>query len=306
MAGLLRCLLRVCFEAADEQESDDSYEPPQPPGENRMSRLFRPCNNSSGGVYEVASSHDDNLDSDISPHQDHHRHLPPCCEDRPSSASEDDDDNEQHEATAAPNHHHHHHVNRIREFFAMVKDRLKIDAASNMLLLTDARDRLPESEALSSTSEIRFSGGGRGLFRRNSSDTELTSSHLSPPPSITLEKATKTKSNMVSPLRDALTFGFDNSQEVPAIPLEQIVMPGSDLQQQMAKAMSQKLFEEEQDFEDECVICMEGFDPTNPRMPTLCGCGENKTYFHLPCLYQWIEQSRNCPSCRKRLRWEEF
>ena len=95
---------------------------------------------------------------------------------------------------------------------------------------------------------------------------------------------------------------FDSSKEVPTIQTEQIVMPGSELQLQMAKAMAGKL----EEHDDECVICMEGFDPTNPRMPTLCGCGENKTYFHLPCLYQWIEQSRNCPSCRKRLRWEEF
>lgn len=95
---------------------------------------------------------------------------------------------------------------------------------------------------------------------------------------------------------------FDSSKEVLTIQTEQVVLPGSELQQQMAKAMASKL--EEQD--DECVICMEGFDPSNPRMPTLCGCGENKTYFHLPCLYQWIEQSRNCPSCRKKLRWEEF
>lgn len=97
---------------------------------------------------------------------------------------------------------------------------------------------------------------------------------------------------------------FDSSREIPTIQNEQVVMPGSELQFQMAKAMSEKL--EAHDDENECVICMEGFDPTNPRMPTLCGCGSNKTYFHLPCLYQWIEQSKKCPSCAKRLRWEEF
>lgn len=95
---------------------------------------------------------------------------------------------------------------------------------------------------------------------------------------------------------------FDSSKEVLTIQTEQVVIPGSDLQHQMAKAMAGKL----EEHDDECVICMEGFDPTNPRMPTLCGCGENKTYFHLPCLYQWIEQSRNCPSCRETLQWEEF
>lgn len=97
---------------------------------------------------------------------------------------------------------------------------------------------------------------------------------------------------------------FDSSKDIPTILSEQVVLPGSELQAKMALAMSAKL--EVHDHDDECVICMDGFDPTNPRMPTLCGCGENKTYFHLPCLYQWIEQSRNCPSCAKRLRWEEF
>ena len=62
------------------------------------------------------------------------------------------------------------------------------------------------------------------------------------------------------------------------------------------------------DTDSECVICMESFDQNNPRMPTSCGCGLNKTYFHLPCLYHWIEQSsgRECPSCRKTLIWQEF
>jgi hypothetical protein len=103
-----------------------------------------------------------------------------------------------------------------------------------------------------------------------------------------------------SPLRTASSFR--HSGGIPAIAMEEVVLPGSVLQLQMAQSMSGTL--EEQG--DECVICLEGFDASNPRMPTLCGCGENKTYFHLPCLYQWLEQSNECPSCRKRLRWEEF
>ena len=103
-----------------------------------------------------------------------------------------------------------------------------------------------------------------------------------------------------SPLRTAASF--DSSTDIPTINVDEIVLPGSALQKEMARAASLNL--EKQD--DECVICMECFDPTNPRMPTLCGCGQNKTYFHLPCLYQWIEQSRECPSCRQKLRWEEF
>lgn len=100
----------------------------------------------------------------------------------------------------------------------------------------------------------------------------------------------------------ALASTFDASKEVLSIGADQVVLPGSHLQVEMARAMSSRL----QTMDDECVICMEGFDESNPRMPTLCGCGENKTYFHLPCLYQWIEQNPNCPSCRKKLRWEEF
>jgi len=134
-----------------------------------------------------------------------------------------------------------------------------------------------------------------------------------------------------SPLRTAVSF--DSTREIPSIAPDMIVLPGSELQKQMAEhalamvlGTSAKTSSSDtadapagtspaakksssllHDSEDECVICMEGFDPTNPRMPTLCGCGENKTYFHLPCLYQWVEQSgRYCPSCRKKLRWEEF
>jgi hypothetical protein len=103
-----------------------------------------------------------------------------------------------------------------------------------------------------------------------------------------------------SPLRAAASF--DSTREIPTINAEEFVMPRSVLQEEMAKAMAAKM----QNEDDECVICMEGFDPTNPRMPTHCGCGRNRTYFHLPCLYQWVEQSRDCPSCRERLIWEEF
>ena len=107
--------------------------------------------------------------------------------------------------------------------------------------------------------------------------------------------------SMSSPLHTASEFDL-TKQVVPTIRPKEVVLPGSSLQKEMSEAMSVNI--EEQG--DECVICMEGFDETNPRMPTVCGCGENKTYFHLPCLYQWIEQSQTCPSCRQSLRWEEF
>jgi hypothetical protein len=129
---------------------------------------------------------------------------------------------------------------------------------------------------------------GRGLFggdRRATSTTSFSPKDLSK-----------------SPLRAAVCFET-NSDDIPTIHAEEVVLPGSLLQQQMALSASANL--EAQG--DECVICMDAFDPSNPRIPTLCGCGENKTFFHLPCLFQWVDQSgTTCPSCRQSLRWEEF
>mmetsp|Transcript_23777 Transcript_23777/g.68323 ORF Transcript_23777/g.68323 Transcript_23777/m.68323 type:complete len:286 (-) Transcript_23777:79-936(-) len=112
-------------------------------------------------------------------------------------------------------------------------------------------------------------------------------------------------SSGASPLRSASSFDYDKKmRSIPSIQLDEIILPGSAIQKQMSAIMKKDL--ESLELDDECVVCMESFSAENPRMPTLCGCGENKTYFHLPCLYQWIEQSKDCPSCRKRLRWEEF
>lgn len=112
-------------------------------------------------------------------------------------------------------------------------------------------------------------------------------------------KSTKT---MNSPLRQAVSYNTRTSDDIPTISAAEIVLPGSLLQKEMAMRMLETLAS----VGDECVICMEGFDDTNPRMPTLCGCGENKTYFHLPCLYQWIDKNNNCPTCRESLTWQEF
>jgi Ring finger domain len=117
---------------------------------------------------------------------------------------------------------------------------------------------------------------------------------------------TKTDKKMVpsqqSPLRQALTFNLSTC----TINSDEIVLPGSIIQQQMAQQMKLCSKNVVQGNIDECVICMEPFDSSNPRMPTVCNCGVNKTYFHLPCLYQWIEQSEECPSCRTKITWEEF
>lgn len=113
-----------------------------------------------------------------------------------------------------------------------------------------------------------------------------------------------------SPLRLANSYtSGGGTDSIPAINLDEFVMPGSKLQ----KAMSEALRKENDfkcvtkvDYEDECVICFEGFDKDNPRMPTLCGCGENKTYFHLPCLLQWTDKHLECPACRQKITWQEF
>ena len=115
-------------------------------------------------------------------------------------------------------------------------------------------------------------------------------------------------------LFEALTFHCNSkneNHEIPAIPNKSFIMPGSDLQRKMAQAVlsnieKNKNIHSVDHGEDECVICLDPFSYENPRMPTICGCGQNKTYFHLPCLYQWIEKDRNCPTCRDTLRWEEY
>mmetsp|Transcript_11389 Transcript_11389/g.11418 ORF Transcript_11389/g.11418 Transcript_11389/m.11418 type:complete len:155 (-) Transcript_11389:68-532(-) len=57
--------------------------------------------------------------------------------------------------------------------------------------------------------------------------------------------------------------------------------------------------------ENECVICLDPFDMTNPMMPTLCSCGENKACFHYPCLLLWRENTSFCPVCRCTLYYQE-
>lgn len=113
--------------------------------------------------------------------------------------------------------------------------------------------------------------------------------------------STSSTSVSKSPLRTAETF--DSTRDILTIRMEEIVLPGSALQHAMAMKMCESI---EQQAGDECVICMESFSQDNPRMPTQCGCGSNRTYFHLPCLYQWREQSQECPSCRQLITWEEF
>lgn len=83
-----------------------------------------------------------------------------------------------------------------------------------------------------------------------------------------------------------------------------LVLPGSELQQAIALSLRAEGVCP-QPLELECVICMEPFDASNPRMPVLCQCGINKTCFHYPCLLTWTERNDHCPACRGPLFYEE-
>ncbi|KAK6931367.1 Zinc finger, RING-type [Dillenia turbinata] len=43
---------------------------------------------------------------------------------------------------------------------------------------------------------------------------------------------------------------------------------------------------------DECPICLEEYDPGNPKIITGC-----LHHYHLGCIYAWMERSPNCPIC---------
>eukprot|EP00590_Aulacoseira_subarctica_P006001 CAMPEP_0172415952 /NCGR_PEP_ID=MMETSP1064-20121228/2377_1 /TAXON_ID=202472 /ORGANISM="Aulacoseira subarctica , Strain CCAP 1002/5" /LENGTH=228 /DNA_ID=CAMNT_0013153255 /DNA_START=171 /DNA_END=857 /DNA_ORIENTATION=- len=152
-------------------------------------------------------------------------------------------------------------------------------------------------------------GGLMGCFRRVSAHAQSAFAPTTTQNPSEMEQFSILEDPSYStPIKEAKTFILSGERgSYPSISFNEIVLPGSEMQRAMAKQMMMDMDLMEESDQDECVICMEGFSPDNPRMPTLCGCGENKTYFHLPCLYQWIDQaSRHCPSCRQKLIWEEF
>lgn len=150
--------------------------------------------------------------------------------------------------------------------------------------------------------EIMNPGGGKdGSI--GTDDCSSVDADMNPQPS--------SPSAVLSPLRTAIDFEFDESPTnndnlyIPSIAMEEVVLPGSELQLRMSQYLKNMGYQV-MDL-DECVICMEGFDPTNPRIPTFCGCGKNKTFFHLSCLYQWVQKNGDkCPCCRERLSWQEL
>jgi hypothetical protein len=55
---------------------------------------------------------------------------------------------------------------------------------------------------------------------------------------------------------------------------------------------------------EECIICLEEFTIDNPKVRTLCQCGENRTNFHYPCLLYWLDQKDTCPTCSSHLYFQ--
>lgn len=94
------------------------------------------------------------------------------------------------------------------------------------------------------------------------------------------------------------------ASRIPSLSLspDQLVLPGSAVQKAVALSLSGLDVGQS---EPECVICMEGFTTSDPKMLTLCECGVNKTCFHYSCLLRWTERDSTCPACRKELLWEE-
>ncbi|CAH8352111.1 unnamed protein product [Eruca vesicaria subsp. sativa] len=52
----------------------------------------------------------------------------------------------------------------------------------------------------------------------------------------------------------------------------------------------------DQEFIDECPICLEEYEPENPRLLTKC-----RHDFHLACILEWMERSEACPVCDQEL-----
>lgn len=55
----------------------------------------------------------------------------------------------------------------------------------------------------------------------------------------------------------------------------------------------------------ECLVCLEEFSVDNPQMPTLCACGDNRVFFHYPCLLIYLQDKKNCPICNRELYYQE-
>lgn len=294
MGSLVRCLLRTCFEYS-EHDAHDEYDPPRlPPLSQPPAASIRRLGSSGHrGHTSTGGGGGNGEDVLVQRHPDEDGSIGDDCHDIAAVSAGRTSPTASRRGSGGA-------ASGLRAFF----EKLGLRGPEELYdsLERTGGDTPPSTPPLSSSPRSsHLVPSIPGLSHATSRFGVIRRSNSSPP----TKKVANGSSDIAtakSPLRTASSFEYDSSREVPSISLDEIVMPGSELQRQMADAMKKEL----EGHDDECVICMEGFSTENPRMPTLCGCGENKTFFHLPCLYQWIEQNRNCPSCRKRLRWEEF
>ena len=270
MGTLLRCLLRTCFGDPEEGPEDYDDHHDSTPAAQVAAPVSASSSLSRGSLvaYQSAPRSDPDEREADDDEDDQHDDDDTCCHQGRNNSSNDSN------ASGSSS-----QYSGLQEFWSKLRERI-----ATFETVASSSDDGQE------TSILATGANNYSIFRRSRKPKPIPQNNNNSHVDVSKQPFLKTAST------------FDASSDVPTISPEEIVMPGSKLQAQMALAAAKSL----EAMGDECVICMEGFDPTNPRMPTLCGCGQNKTYFHLPCLYQWIEQSRDCPSCRKKLRWEEF
>eukprot|EP00890_Picochlorum_soloecismus_P004551 jgi/Picsp_1/5097/NSC_02460-R1_ring u-box domain-containing protein len=50
------------------------------------------------------------------------------------------------------------------------------------------------------------------------------------------------------------------------------------------------------EYDATCPTCLEEYDVENPKCWTRCG-----HHFHVPCIYEWLERSQDCPVCSRKI-----
>lgn len=53
-----------------------------------------------------------------------------------------------------------------------------------------------------------------------------------------------------------------------------------------------------------CFLFSVFYDTGNPKMLTLCGCGEHRANFHYPCLLLYLQKKKTCPVCNQELFYQ--
>ncbi|KAK1263461.1 E3 ubiquitin-protein ligase [Acorus gramineus] len=74
-------------------------------------------------------------------------------------------------------------------------------------------------------------------------------------------------------------------ESIPEFPVSQNESKGSN--------SNLPLIDDDDDF---CPTCLEGYDEENPKAFLQC-----THHYHLPCIYEWMERSNNCPICDKTM-----